>query len=48
VRGLHVALVDDVATTGSTGAEAARALLREGAARVDLWTVAQTLRGHDG
>ncbi len=46
VDGLHVALVDDVATTGATGAEAAHALLRQGAARVDLWTVAQTLRRH--
>ncbi len=46
VDGLHLALVDDVATTGATGAEAAHALLRQGAARVDLWTVAQTLRRH--
>lgn len=48
VDGLHVALVDDVATTGATGAEAARALLRQGAARVDLWTVAHTLRRGPG
>ena len=38
----HVALVDDVVTTGSTGAEAARALLDAGVARVDLWAVART------
>jgi len=44
VVGLHVALVDDVATTGATGAEAARSLLRQGAARVDLWVVARTPR----
>lgn len=45
VHGLHLALVDDVATTGATGAEAARTLLREGAVRVDLWTVAHTPPG---
>jgi ComF family protein len=44
VAGMHVALVDDVATTGATGAEAARALLAQGAARVDLWVVARTPR----
>jgi ComF family protein len=42
VTGMHVALVDDVTTTGATGAEAAGALLRQGAARVDLWVVART------
>jgi predicted amidophosphoribosyltransferase len=41
---MHVALVDDVTTTGATGAEAAGALLRQGAARVDLWVVARTPR----
>lgn len=44
VAGMHVALVDDVTTTGATGAEAAGALLRQGAARVDLWVVARTPR----
>ena len=37
----HVALVDDVMTTGSTVAEAARVLLRAGARRVDVWVVAR-------
>ena len=44
VAGMHIALVDDVTTTGATGAEAARSLLRQGAMRVDLWVVAHTLR----
>ena len=41
--GLHVALVDDVMTTGATLEAAADALLRAGAARVDAWVVARTL-----
>lgn len=40
---LHVALVDDVTTTGATARAAATALLRGGAARVDVWTAAKTL-----
>lgn len=38
----HVAILDDVVTTGSTVAELARALLRAGVARVDVWAVART------
>jgi ComF family protein len=41
--GLHVALVDDVMTTGATLEAAAGALLKAGAARVDAWVVARTL-----
>jgi len=41
VKGRRVALLDDVVTTGSTAAEAARALLDAGAAAVDVWAVAR-------
>ena len=37
----HVAVVDDVMTTGSTLAEVKRVLLAAGVRRVDLWAVAR-------
>ena len=37
----HVALLDDVVTTGATVEAAARALLAAGAATVDVWCVAR-------
>jgi len=37
----HVALVDDVMTTGATARSAATALLRAGARRVDVWVCAR-------
>ncbi len=37
----HVALVDDVMTTGATARAAASALLRAGVARVDVWVCAR-------
>ena len=37
----HVAIVDDVVTTGATVTELARALKRAGVYRVDLWSVAR-------
>ncbi|MCC7039390.1 MAG: ComF family protein [Burkholderiales bacterium] len=43
VRGVSVALVDDVLTTGATLRAATLALLAAGAARVDVWVVARTL-----
>ncbi|MDH5285913.1 MAG: double zinc ribbon domain-containing protein [Betaproteobacteria bacterium] len=41
--GRHVAIVDDVMTTGATIDAAAAALLAAGAARVDAWVVARAL-----
>ena len=40
--GRHVALVDDVITTGATAAAASHALKRAGAARVEVWALART------
>ena len=45
LQGRHLALVDDVMTTGATAREAATTLLRAGAARVDLWVIARTPDG---
>jgi ComF family protein len=42
LHGLHVAVVDDVMTSGATLREAAAALRRAGAARVDAWVLART------
>jgi ComF family protein len=42
VAGQHVALVDDVMTTGMTAAAGARALKAAGAASVQVWVVART------
>ena len=42
VRGRHIAIVDDVMTTGATLAAAAKALRRAGALRVEAWVVART------
>lgn len=42
VRGLHVALVDDVVTTGATAQSLARLLLKAGARRVDVYCLART------
>lgn len=37
----HVALIDDVLTTGATLGECARTLLAAGVQRVDVWTIAR-------
>ena len=43
VQGLHMVVVDDVVTTGSTVAEIAQLLLRNGAATVQVWCLCRTL-----
>ncbi len=42
IQAHHVALIDDVVTTGSTVNELARLLKRSGVERVDVWGVART------
>ena len=42
IRGLHLALVDDVLTTGATADSLARLLKKAGAARVDVYCLART------
>lgn len=42
LQGQHLALVDDVMTTGATATEVTRTLLAGGAASVDLWVLART------
>jgi ComF family protein len=39
----HIALIDDVVTTGSTANELARVLKRAGVQRVDVWSVARAI-----
>ena len=39
----HVAILDDVMTTGSTVDELARVLKRAGVSRVDVWVVARAV-----
>jgi ComF family protein len=43
IRGKHVAVVDDVMTTGASIGELARALKQAGASEVSAWVVARTL-----
>lgn len=40
----HIALIDDVLTTGHTANAAAKPLRKAGATRIEVWTVARTIR----
>jgi ComF family protein len=42
IAGLRIAVVDDVVTTGHTATEITRLLLENGAAAVDVWSLART------
>lgn len=39
----HIAIIDDVMTSGSTTAEAARVLRQNGAKTIEVWTIARAL-----
>lgn len=41
--GRHIALIDDVMTTGTTVSECARVLKKAGAKRVDVWVAARAI-----
>jgi len=43
MAGRHVALLDDVVTTGSTVMEIAKLLQQQGAASIQIWCVCRTL-----
>ena len=45
IEGQHLVLIDDVLTTGATVSECARVLLRAGASRVDVLTLARVPNG---
>jgi ComF family protein len=47
VQGRHVAIIDDVMTTGASLGEIARTLKQAGANEVSAWVVARTLPHHD-
>ena len=42
----HIALIDDVLTTGHTADVAAKALRQVGVITIELWTIARTIRHH--
>ncbi|MFW5451228.1 MAG: ComF family protein [Methylophagaceae bacterium] len=42
----HIALIDDVLTTGHTANVAAKALRKAGVQHIELWTIARTMRHH--
>ena len=42
IKGKHIALVDDVVTTGSTTAELSQLLRKAGAKEVEIWCLART------
>lgn len=43
ISGLHIGLVDDVMTTGSTVSECSRVLLGSGASQVSVWVLARAV-----